>query len=403
MPEQAPINGWPDPDLAAADPSAHSALWQRLRAQAPRTLAVMGMTKNTGKTVALNHLLACAAADAVRIGLTSIGRDGEALDQVFSVPKPAVQVWPGTLVATARDTLARAGVRCKLLATTGVNSPMGEVVLVRTLDQGTMEVAGASRNVDQLRIIGLLQQAGADLVLLDGALGRSHHASPALADAVLLATGAAIGGGLHDIVRKTRERLALLTLPAADPALAAQCTDAFEHAGVTVWNAQGTPIYAQPLATLNAAQVLLTLARQQGQHLAVIALTGALGRQLIDALTQIATLHPGLRVVVADGTRLFVSAAELARFAAASGRLVALRPIHLLGLTVNPYSPYGGSLDAADLLAAMRSALPEYTVCDVIAQALAARMQSPGQQASCSHDLSSHTPSPEHPTHETPR
>ena len=66
----------------------------------PGVVAVMGMTKNTGKTVALNHLLARAAADHVAVGLTSIGRDGEDRDAVFSIPKPPVLAWPGTLVAT---------------------------------------------------------------------------------------------------------------------------------------------------------------------------------------------------------------------------------------------------------------------------------------------------------------
>jgi hypothetical protein len=113
------------------------------------TVAVMGMAKNTGKTVALNHLLAQAAADDVAVGLTSIGRDGEERDAVFNFPKPPVSVWPGTVVATARSTLQRARVRHKLIDATGIHSPMGEIVLVKVLEAGDMEVAGASRSHDQ--------------------------------------------------------------------------------------------------------------------------------------------------------------------------------------------------------------------------------------------------------------
>ena len=87
-----------------------SALWRRVRESGMATVAVMGMAKNTGKTVALNHLLAQAAADDVAVGLTSIGRDGEETDAVFSIPKPPVLVWPGTVVATARGTLRQARV-----------------------------------------------------------------------------------------------------------------------------------------------------------------------------------------------------------------------------------------------------------------------------------------------------
>jgi len=152
-----------------------SALWRQIRRRGLTTLAVMGMSKNTGKTVALNHLLACAAHDGVAIGLTSIGRDGEERDQVFDIPKPPVRVWPGSIVATARDTLARARVRWKLLAASGVGSPMGEIVLVQVLEHGTMEVAGASRAADQQSIIGQLRQSACALIVLDGALGRTRR------------------------------------------------------------------------------------------------------------------------------------------------------------------------------------------------------------------------------------
>ena len=153
-----------------------SALWHQVRERGLATLAVVGMTKNTGKTVALNHLLACAAEDGVAIGVTSIGRDGENRDQVFFFPKPPVRVWSGSIIATARDTLLRAKVRWKLLAATGLDSPMGEIVIVRALDHGEMEIAGASRSSDQQKIIAQLRQCGCAMIILDGALGRSHLA-----------------------------------------------------------------------------------------------------------------------------------------------------------------------------------------------------------------------------------
>ncbi|MBI2733164.1 MAG: hypothetical protein HYX44_07670, partial [Aquabacterium sp.] len=120
-------------------------IWQGLRVSRMQTVSVMGMSKNTGKTVCLNHLLACALHERVAVGLTSIGRDGEDRDEVFAIPKPPVQVTPGCLVATARDTLLRAKVRTKLIDGSGINSPMGEILLVKALEAGTMEVAGPSR------------------------------------------------------------------------------------------------------------------------------------------------------------------------------------------------------------------------------------------------------------------
>lgn len=348
------------PTPSAVGPSP---LWSGVQRLGLRTVAVMGMTKNTGKTVALNHLLAQAQAAHVAVGLSSIGRDGEERDQVFSIPKPPVMVTPGCLVATARDTLLRAKVRTRFLGGTGIESPMGEIVLVKALDAGEMEVAGASRSHDQHRVIALLRQCGAELVLLDGALGRSHHASPAIADGVVLATGAAIGGGVQDVLRKTRDRLAILGIPAAEPALAAQVQAAFDCAGVGVWGRDGAPLFLQPIATLNAAPVLLGL---EAADVGTVAVSGAVAQRLWQALVTLLQRHPGLTLVVGDGTKLFIDALDLAAFERQGGRVCALRAIRMAGITLNPFSPFGGSFDAHDFLAQARTALPEHSVSDVL-------------------------------------
>ena len=343
--------------------ASFSPLWQRIQASGIGTLAVMGMTKNTGKTVCLNHLLTQANTCAVAVGITSIGRDGEERDQVFSIPKPPVRVWPGCLVATARDTLLRASIRWKQIGGTGIDSPMGEILIVKALDHGDMEIAGASRSHDQHRVIALLKQCGAALVMLDGALGRSHHASPAIADGVVLSTGAAIGGGIQDVIRKTRDRLAILGIAEVDAALGTQVQALFQQGGVAVWNWQGEAVFDARMATLNAAATLLAL---PVSDMATIAVSGAVGRSLWQAISTMLGQHPGLTLVVADGTKLFVDATEVAIFTKRGGRLLALRGIRIAGITLNPFSPFGGSFEAEEFLAAARHAFPEHVVTDVM-------------------------------------
>ncbi len=342
-----------------------SALWRSIQSQGFETLAVMGMSKNTGKTVALNHLLAQAAAVQRTLGVTSIGRDGEAQDQVFQVPKPPVLVWPGSLVATARATLQRAKIGVKLLATTDIASPMGEIVVVQALAYGEMEIAGASRGSDQIRVIRQLQQCGAAMVLLDGALGRSQHASPAIADGVVLATGAALGGAVSDVLRKTRDRLAILGIAQADEATRRRCESVFVHGGVGLWKHRGETLFQGQIASLNAGDLLL---RFIDSEVALIALSGAVGRRLWLALSALATRQPGLKVVVADGTRVFVEAAELQAFARLGASVQAWRGIRVAGITLNPFSPMGGSFDAEEFLTAARVAFPDYEVSDVLLQ-----------------------------------
>ena len=387
-----------------------STLWRRIQSGGIGTLAVMGMTKNTGKTVALNHLLAQAAAARKETGVTSIGRDGEDRDQVFFFPKPPVMVWPGTIVATAGATLPRSKVRYKVLGSTGIGSPMGEILVVKVLEYGAMEIAGASRSSDQCKVISRLQQCGAALVVLDGALGRSHHASPAIADGVVLATGAALGGGIQDVIRKTRDRLAILGIAQADEATQARCAPVFAQGGVGLWNSDGDVLFQAEIATLNAGPLLLrmvesgfdaaTVAETSALRLlspastprvlpagrgrrstsapgffsavnarsgvATIAVSGAVGRSLWRAMVSIAAHHPGLTVVVADGTKLFIDSADLAAFQKLGATLLAYRGIRIAGITLNPFSPMGGSFEPGELLAAARQAFSGHAVSDVM-------------------------------------
>ncbi len=343
-----------------------SALWDRIQnspSNSTGTLAVMGMSKNTGKTVALNHLLEQAAVAQVSVGVTSIGRDGEDRDQVFFVPKPPIRVWPGTLVATARATLQRAKVRWQFIASAGIDSPMGEILVVKVLERGEMEIAGASRGNDQRKLIKQLRQCGASLVMLDGALGRSHHASPAIADGVILATGAAMGGGIQDVIRKTRDRLAILGIAPLDDEAKIRCQSVFEKGGVGLWNSRGESVFQAEIATLNAGATLL----QYIDHdVATIALSGAVGRSLWLALGTLASRHAGLTVVVADGTKLFVENADLVAFQKLGARLFAFDGIRITGITLNPFSPMGGSFAAEEFLDAARNAFSSYNVSDVM-------------------------------------
>jgi hypothetical protein len=352
-----------DTGTMASAQGATEPLWRRLDEWRARTVAVVGMTKNTGKTVCLNHLLAQAHAAHRAVGITSIGRDGEERDQVFSFVKPPVRVTPGALVATARDTLVRAKARTRTIGTTGVQSPMGEILVVKALEHGEMEVAGASLSHDQHTVMACLRRCGADVIFLDGALGRSHHASPAIAEAVVLSTGAAIGGGMEDVLRKTRDRLAILSITQADEALAARVQATFVQGGVGVWGHDGACVFNEAIATINAAPALLALSHGD---VATVAVSGAVGRQLWQALRTMLARHPGLTVVVADGTRLFIDAADLIAFEREGGHLRALRAIRLLGVTLNPFSPFGGSFDAGAFLERARSVLHPQLVTDVM-------------------------------------
>jgi len=64
-----------------------------------RTMSIVGMCKNAGKTTVLNWILSEVQRGKC-MALTSIGRDGESTDVVTGTEKPSIFVPSGTLIAT---------------------------------------------------------------------------------------------------------------------------------------------------------------------------------------------------------------------------------------------------------------------------------------------------------------
>lgn len=279
------------------------------------SLAIVGLAKNAGKTTTLGALLEAAARRGTRVGLTSIGRDGEARDLITGETKPRIRLVRGSLVATAES----CGTRLELLERTGVTGAMGEIVIARVPETTDVEVAGPPTRDGLKEVLPRLVAHGAALAIVDGAFDRRASACPLVTDATVLAAGMALSPAIDEVVAEARHVVRLLTLPAA-PASPAR-----EVAGALTETA---------LAKLVAERFAGTL-------------------------------------VVADATRVFVEPMTLARFEAAGGALAVRHPIRLLGVTVNPYEPGGRGADPGTLLSRMRDALAPVPVCDVVWEGVA--------------------------------
>ncbi|MCX7173981.1 MAG: hypothetical protein NT159_08655, partial [Proteobacteria bacterium] len=156
-------------------------------------------------------------------------------------------------------------------------------------------------------------------------------------------------------------------IPQAEPAIAERCGEVFARGGVGIWNRHGRSLFRAEIATLNAGPALLDhLGRDVATEVATIAFAGAVGQSLWPVIGKLAARHPGLTVVVADGTKLFIDYAELTAFRKQQGNLVGYRGISIAGVTLNPCFPLGGTLGAAAFLQAARQAFAGYDVADVM-------------------------------------
>ena len=204
---------------------AAGALADAILGSGARRVAFLGLSKNVGKTTALVATLEALHARGVAAGTTSAGRDGEAFDAITGEPKPRFQVWPGQLVASAASTFASASFPSLEIATLDFPTRFGPVMLRRAEAQGEIEVIGPS-TVSQLgRTAAALEAAGAEVLLLDGAIGRRAFACGRVADGIVLSVGMAAGESLEAVLGAARGALELIRLPSPPSESAARRYD----------------------------------------------------------------------------------------------------------------------------------------------------------------------------------
>ena len=151
-----------------------------------KIISIIGMSKNSGKTVTLNHIIGQANEFDIIIGLSSIGRDGESEDLVTFTEKPMILVEEGTLIATASSLLSIGDANIEILESTDYRTPLGDIIIGRVRSPGYIQIAGPRTLREVKEVSDKLLSLGAEFVILDGALDRKTPATPAISNATIL-------------------------------------------------------------------------------------------------------------------------------------------------------------------------------------------------------------------------
>ena len=172
-----------------------------------RSLSIVGLEKNTGKTVCLNYILRRLNDMGVCVGVTSIGVDGEQVDSVYATAKPEITLYPGTHFITSEQHYLQRQLVSALEHVDSRRTALGPLVTARVLIGGKVLLSGAATTGTLRRQIDELATDGVGLTIVDGALARLSLASPTVTDAMILATGAAVSAIVSGYVIKWAIRI----------------------------------------------------------------------------------------------------------------------------------------------------------------------------------------------------
>lgn len=338
----------------------------RAAGRLPARAAVVGICKNAGKTVALNHLIQAAAARGLGMGLLSSGRDGEEQDAITELPKPRIQVPAGAWVATAAGALAAATAGLQVVQELPLATPLGPMVAALVTRPGTVVLVGPGSARRAAAVFGALAALAEKarrpigLFLADGSFDRRAAAAPTVTGTVVLAAGAAYSPSMPQTVAQAAHLLDLFRLPGVPPHW-----DLHVRAprAPVQWLAPGGGATALPFSALVQADALAESLAQRPPG-GALCLSGAVTDALLQALVLRPALAPRFTLLVRDATRILASRQLWRRFRRQGGQAAVADPVQVAAVAANPCSPGrpgGGGYDPAAFvgaLAAVSGGLP---------------------------------------------
>jgi hypothetical protein len=167
------------------------------RASGARSVFVAGIGKNVGKTVTMRAIYEAAYARGLRVGVASIGRDGEAIDAGDAAPKPRIFLRPGTLFATAREVLPHSPA-VELVELSRLQTAAGALLYARVAQGAHYELVGPPTASGVREVVDELNSR-CEATVVDGAIDRVA-ALAGTAGAIVVAVGASAAGTIDEAV-----------------------------------------------------------------------------------------------------------------------------------------------------------------------------------------------------------
>lgn len=328
-----------------------------------KIVSLIGMAKNAGKTMVLNHIIEAAIENHVKIGITSTGRDGESEDIVTKTEKPTIYVERGTIIATAKDLLLKCEAKVEILEVTPYTTSLGEVIIGKVRSSGLIQLAGPDVNAYMKDVVNKMLSYGAAIVLIDGAIDRKSVASPWIADAAILSTGAVISRNVEVVKNETLHQVELFQLEEVKCENIKKVADEiYERKGYAIVDKDGSVEELSIKTALNSGTIIGSAINEDSEF---VILSGSLVERVITHIMDVCPYYKDVTFIVQDSTKIFIDRRSWRAFKSRGIKVKVLHPIKILAVTTNPYAPEGYFFEPQGFLQHMRQALSPIPVIDV--------------------------------------
>lgn len=321
------------------------------------SLSIVGLEKNTGKTTCLNYVLKEMHKRGKKIAVTSIGIDGENVDQVKGTHKPEIEIYDGMYFVTSEKHYHQRKVISEIVDLSSKRTSLGRLVTAKSISTGKIVFSGPTDTFWLKEIIRELELYKLDATIVDGALSRLSLGSPAVTQSMILTTGAALSANMKQLVKKTSFVHTLINLEEFET----KDKESLLKKEQGIWaidklgNVQSLDIPSVFLLEKNKDRLF-----QYGNRIFV---SGMISDKLLNFL-RVQKNIGDIELIVKDFSKIFISHETFHQFVKSGGKIKVLLKTNLIAVCVNPVSPEGYKLNSNQLCAELQEKLniPVYDI-----------------------------------------
>ena len=307
-----------------------------------KIISIIGLAKNAGKTEVLNSLLIESFEKGIKIGVTSIGRDGEKKDSVTNISKPEIFVEPETIIVTLDYYVKISDAEIEILKVLNSKSFLGTYIVGKVRSNGTIQLAGPNSTKRIKNICEFMLKIGCKKVFIDGALNRLSSSAPHISDSAIIATGAAVSNQMDKVVKKTLHQIHLFNLAEISSIFNQVMTNSILKKDTICLINKNKEIIDLKLKTgLNNFKKII---KNIDESIEYIIFPGSLTDQMVKKIYSHG--YTNIDYIVKDTTKLFISEKLLNEFLNLNINFYVYKSIKIIALTINPFSPQGYHFDS---------------------------------------------------------
>jgi hypothetical protein len=315
------------------------------------------MAKNTGKTECLNYIIKRLHEHNKTAAVTSIGIDGENIDQVTNSHKPEIKILENMIFVTTENFFKQKHIISEILDVSEEQTQLGRFVTAKAKNSGNIILAGPSSTQELKLFIGKLSNYEPDIILIDGALSRSSFGAPSITESMILTTGAALSANVATLVKKTKFLYSLINLPQYSSPIDYKLNEINGGVWAIDKNLQLYNLDIKSTLLLEKSKDKLT---EFGNTIYV---SGIVTDKILNNM-RIQKNVSDVTIIAKDFTKIFVTPEAYNAYMQKGGKINVLLKTKLIAICVNPTSPEGYTLESNILISELEKAMniPVYNI-----------------------------------------